>query len=1509
MVFIGATDNSVFPWDHYMMAFYQNNGTRVWRTETLAQVAGGEGFSSSPAYSNGYVVFGGDRIYCLYANNGTIKWTVWTGNGNWGDGTPTIADGKVFIGGSDWNVYNIDLETGNVLWTFQTGTGGSSNWGLYPAPAIYNGHVYASAGDGYVYQIRIDQPGPTAAANHSFNSGFAMYSSPVIYNNRVYVGNGYNFLRTANRFYCLSATDLSLIWQFYPGSSTSFMSSAGIAYNTVFISSHDGNLYALDPVGSGGSTSVIWQYTIGSSWSSPAISDGQIFIGSKWGYLYAFNASQPGPPSYKWRYDTGGIVDSSPAIADGLAFVGTRGGGGSVIAFGQTGDLTPPQAVSYSPFGPGADINANIVVEWSETMDWASVENSFSFTDSVTTWYAGDGTFFHFPPSNTSTFDPSFSLDWGTTYYVTFSAAATDVAGNPLDGNGDGTGGDDLTWPFSTVPDTPPVLSLWEPGGSAGQTYTVGEVITIIWSASDDKPWPNSDNVVNLSYGPTPAGGTPIAQYELEDGNHPWDTAPVAPGTYYVEINVFDSIGQVTSTSSSNSFEILATDSPPSVSVWEPGGTPGQSFTVGSPVLVLWTATDDNAMPANNINVTYGSGMTWNDVVRDTANDGTRIWDTTGVTPGNYYVNVSAYDSAGQTSWDLSNFTFEIASVPNLPPTASVLQPAGGEVRSGGSTLDIVWIMSDDITPDSSLTVYLNYSYLSGGGSIAGPLTGLTGPMSHPWTLPPIDATDVVVEIEVIDEGGEVGSDSSLQFEVDSIPPTVLWTNPLDGESGVARSTNVEAQWSEGMNQTATESSFQLFANSTWLPATGTFSWVGDDLIFDPDADLAGDEWYTANITTAAKDDSEPGNPLASLYSWSFRTSPVPDVLPPEITDVQATPSPQEVHFSVNVSAMIADDFSVGVVSLNVSGPSGDTNDSMLFDIGSGRYYVEKPYDETGVHSFVIWAYDSSGNANSSSGQFIIEDTIRPTLEDLTIVPLSPEVFSIVNVSVLVLDNYELFDVWIDIPGTGNFTMAYDPIMGKHYHEALYIIPEFVSFSIWANDTSDNWNGTSGNFLVEDRTAPVISHSPFSTWSAFSPLTIQATVTDSFLDQVRLDYTDVGSASYNVTMSPAGVDIYEYTIPAQMAAGTLTYFVWANDTSDNVAATSVFSVNILLDDNPPGIADVDASPNPQEIFGDVNISARVVDDYGIQSVSVALTWPDSSVTNVSMNPALGDFYYFGSTYDQLGYYAFTIWARDSSNRWDSSVGSFGIIDSTLPIISHSPIGSQDIGEAINFTASVTDNFLVGTVRVNYTDTSGIPHSELMSIFSGDEYFFFAGIQAATGNVNYSFWAEDSSGNQVESPAYTLVVTETRPRPPENLTIVASLESSFRLEWGPPTRNVDGSQLTDLMGYNLYRRADPSDAWSRMNLQLIQGTSFFDTDLGPGETYYYVVRAVNSRGLESDNSNVASGTTPESEESDYFTIIAALLIIVIIAVIILLLLLRRRKADDEEPEGAESRPPE
>jgi hypothetical protein len=142
IVYIGGGDGVG---GHAMNAFYANNGTLKWSTDTIASVPGGYGLTSSPAVDNGYVFFGGDRLYCLWANNGTIKWTIWTTAGpgaSWGDGTPTVANGKVFMPADDRKLYCLEQDTGSVIWTFQTSSSGSANYGLFAPPAVANGYKY-----------------------------------------------------------------------------------------------------------------------------------------------------------------------------------------------------------------------------------------------------------------------------------------------------------------------------------------------------------------------------------------------------------------------------------------------------------------------------------------------------------------------------------------------------------------------------------------------------------------------------------------------------------------------------------------------------------------------------------------------------------------------------------------------------------------------------------------------------------------------------------------------------------------------------------------------------------------------------------------------------------------------------------------------------------------------------------------------------------------------------------------------------------------------------------------------------------------------------------------------------------------------------------------------------------------------------------------------------------------------------------------------------------------------
>jgi len=93
--------------------------------------------------------------------------------------------------------------------------------------------------------------------------------------------------------------------------------------------------------------------------------------------------------------------------------------------------------------------------------------------------------------------------------------------------------------------------------------------------------------------------------------------------------------------------------------------------------------------------------------------------------------------------------------------------------------------------------------------------------------------------------------------------------------------------------------------------------------------------------------------------------------------------------------------------------------------------------------------------------------------------------------------------------------------------------------------------------------------------------------------------------------------------------------------------------------------------------------------------------------------------------------------------------------------------------------------------------------------------------------------------------------------PFTITVVAAGNTSLTLSWTPPTRNTDGSVLTDLAGYEV--RWGPSGGAFNQSRQVNNPglTSYVVENLEPGE-YKFVVLAISSAGVKSAPSGTAFG---------------------------------------------------
>ena len=233
------------------------------------------------------------------ADTGWPKWSYTTGGGI-GDSSPAIgADGTIYVGSEDHNLYAIN-PNGTLKWSYTTG-----DW-IESSPAIgADATIYVGSNDHNLYTID-----PNGGLKWSYTTGGGIASSPAIgADGTIYVGSD------DNNIYAINPNG-GLKWSYTTGNWIASSPAIG-ADGTIYVGSSDHKLYAIDPNGT-----LKWSYTTDSQIvSSPAIgADGTIYVGSDGYKLYAINPDG----TLKWSYTTGGSVRSSPAIgADGTIYIGS----------------------------------------------------------------------------------------------------------------------------------------------------------------------------------------------------------------------------------------------------------------------------------------------------------------------------------------------------------------------------------------------------------------------------------------------------------------------------------------------------------------------------------------------------------------------------------------------------------------------------------------------------------------------------------------------------------------------------------------------------------------------------------------------------------------------------------------------------------------------------------------------------------------------------------------------------------------------------------------------------------------------------------------------------------------------------------------------------------------------------------------------------------------------------------------------------------------------------------
>jgi hypothetical protein len=361
------------------------------------------------------------------------------------------------------------------------------------------------------------------------------------------------------------------------------------------------------------------------------------------------------------------------------------------------------------------------------------------------------------------------------------------------------------------------------------------------------------------------------------------------------------------------------------------------------------------------------------------------------------------------------------------------------------------------------------------------------------------------------------------------------------------------------------------------------------------------------------------------------------------------------------------------------------------------RWIVVTEYVEDQNGQVMYTPHDSTANWMGKLGQnvttidmskdvIIVIDTQDPNIVTAQAAPSPQDVNGFVNISADATDDTGVVSVDVDITDpmsgpVGNFSMAYDPISGWYFYNNTYGMLGFYSFTVWAFDANSNFDSFSGSFEMVDNIPPTVTdltESP-DPQEVMGFVNVTANATDNYDPMPELWINIAGVGNFSMTYDTISG---KYFFEAMYATtGTYTYTIWVNDAAGNYASDS--GSFLIQDTGLPAITDLTETPDPQELGGNVNVTANITDVAGIAEVWIDITGEG----NFTMSPGTGVQYFYDATTSATGTFTYTIWARDSSGNWNSASSSFVVQDTTDPTADAGNDATIDVGGSVDFDGS------------------------------------------------------------------------------------------------------------------------------------------------------------------------------------------------------------------------------
>src|SRR6202158_1829989 len=297
---------------------------------------GAGAIAPSPAIANGvvYIAALDGHLYAIDQETGKEKWNFKSQMPI--ASSPAVVGDTLYFVSSAGSLAALDIKTGKPKWVYvieyERKFEAKNLHGLPPAaqtipdawdmftssPAVANGKVYFGSGDGNVYAVDAQ----TGLLLWKFPTKDVVHSSPAVVNNTVYIGSWDSYL------YAIDADTGLEKWSFKSGEDNTihnqvgFQSSPAVVDGTVYVGCRDAHVYALDA----STGRKKWDYPTAKSWviGTPAVRDGMVYVGTSDSSRFMALDARTG--RLRSNFDAKAYIFSSAALAGDLAYVGDHNG-------------------------------------------------------------------------------------------------------------------------------------------------------------------------------------------------------------------------------------------------------------------------------------------------------------------------------------------------------------------------------------------------------------------------------------------------------------------------------------------------------------------------------------------------------------------------------------------------------------------------------------------------------------------------------------------------------------------------------------------------------------------------------------------------------------------------------------------------------------------------------------------------------------------------------------------------------------------------------------------------------------------------------------------------------------------------------------------------------------------------------------------------------------------------------------------------------------------------------